>query len=118
MRDISATKRLLKKGISKEFIRENALGLKLTNEPSHHRLIEDFGNYIKTTHWKGDKTWITYEEVEKEMPITRKPNDKWEFTPNTKKDWLKLILHSAVTAFALFGFVVLVTTILEYFKNG
>ena len=62
MRDITATKELLRKGISKEYIRRWDLGLKLHNEPSHHRLIEEQEDGSKKiTHYKGDDKWVTYE---------------------------------------------------------
>ena len=65
MRDITACKNLLKRGITREEIIKWDLGLKLHNEPCHHKLIEEQEDGDKKiTHFKGDKKWITYEEVQ------------------------------------------------------
>ena len=62
MRDITATKELLKGGVSKEDIRKWDLGLCLHKEFSHHRLIEEREDHIKITHYQGDRIWVTYED--------------------------------------------------------
>ena len=60
MRDITATKELLRKGISKENIRKWDLGLKLHNELTHNKLIEEQEDGSKVvTHFQGDKKWVT-----------------------------------------------------------
>ena len=62
MRDITATKELLRKGISKEDIRKWDLGLRLRNVLSTHRLIEEQEDGSKIiTHYQGDKKWVTKE---------------------------------------------------------
>ena len=63
MRDISATKKFLEAGWTHEEIKHWAVGLRMRNEPSHSRLIEELeGGGKKITHWRGDDNWVTYEE--------------------------------------------------------